>query len=574
MTAAVTVFVHRAAREQQHLRFLNAAQEMEAALEGRIENYIALLRGLGGFFAGSVEVTRDEFHIYVEQLQLRKTYPGVQGIGFSRRLLPKERDSILRWMRAQGVKDFVIWPGTERPEHDVILFLEPLDKRNEAAIGFDASTELVRSNAMSQACDTAGSVMSGKVTLIQEIDAPRQAGFLIYHPVYRGGGSAPPTIAERRTALLGFVYASFRTDDLLNSIFTNKLEPRLHLEIYDGGIAPENLLYRPATPPGRSRTLYRESRIVIAGHPWTLVFNSTNAFEMKTRRPDVAAAGITGVLVSLLIFGVTLAQRRAHVAAARSAAELAVAQRQLRQHADELERHVAERTVTLRESIRSLESLSYSIAHDLRAPLRTIHSFSDILLNDYAARLDDDARGYLRRMAAAAGHMDQLIQDLLAYGQLTRESLPRESVALDPLASGLVESMRGEIESKGAEVRVNRPLPCVFGNRTMVQQVLLNLISNALKFVPEGVTPRVEIFAETRDGNVRVNVRDNGIGIDPQLHERIFGVFERVHPKERFPGTGIGLAIVQKAIERMNGTLGVDSNPTEGSTFWFELPRA
>jgi signal transduction histidine kinase len=574
MTAVVMVFVQRAAREQQHLRFLNTAHEMEAALQGRIENYVALLRGLGGFFAGSVEVTREEFHIYVEQLELPTTYPGVQGIGFSRRLLPDERDSILRWMRAQGVKNFVIWPGTERPEYHVVLFLEPLNKRNEAAIGFDMSTEFLRSNAMAQACETGGPAMSGKVTLIQEIDAPRQAGFLIYHPVYRGGGSAPPTVAERRTALLGFVYAPFRADDLLKSTFTNKLEPRLHLEIYDGDIAPENLMYRSATPPGRSRRLCRESRIVMAGHPWTLVYRSTNAFEMATRRPDVAAAGATGVLVSLMIFGVTLAQRRAHVAVARSAAELAVAQRQLRQHADELERRVAERTATLRESIRSLESLSYSIAHDLRAPLRTVHSFSDILLHDYAAGLDDEARGYLRRMAAAAGHMDRLIQDLLAYGQLTRENLPREAVALDPLAVGLMESMRGEIESKRAEVRVKGALPSVFGNRALLQQVLANLISNALKFVAEGVAPRVEIFAETRGSNVRVNVRDNGIGIDPQLHQRIFGVFERLHAKERFPGTGIGLAIVQKAVERMNGTLGVESKPREGSTFWFELPRA
>ncbi|HMJ91518.1 MAG TPA: ATP-binding protein, partial [Candidatus Acidoferrum sp.] len=117
-------------------------------------------------------------------------------------------------------------------------------------------------------------------------------------------------------------------------------------------------------------------------------------------------------------------------------------------------------------------------------------------------------------------------------------------------------------------------LPEVMGNVTLLQQVFTNLITNALKFVPEGTAPRIEVFASERNGKVRVTVQDNGIGIDPAQHERIFGVFERLHTNHLYPGTGIGLAIVDKAIERMGGSVGVESEPGKGSAFWFELPRA
>jgi signal transduction histidine kinase len=574
MTALVTAFIDWAGREQQKVRFENAAQDMETTIQSRIEIYIALLRGLSGHFAGTDEVTREDFHKYIQRLGIAVNYPGAQGIGFSRRLRPEERGPIIRWMRSQGLSDFVIWPAAPRPEYHAIVHLEPQDKRNQAAIGFDMSTEPVRSNAMARARDTGGPALSGKVRLVQEIDESTQSGFLIYYPVYRDG-IIPPTLEQRREALLGFVYAPFRADDLLGSTFVHKAGPRLHLAVYDGTrVAPENLLHRSATAPGKSETLRTTAQMEVAGHPWTLAFRSTRAFEFTPLRAAVIAAGAIGVLVSLVLFAVTLAQRRAQAAAQRSAADLAVAQEQLRQHAADLERRVTERTVSLKESVKSLESLSYSIAHDLRAPLRTVHSFSDLLLTDYAPHFDDTGRDYVRRMALAAGHMDELIQDLLAYGQLTRENLPLEPVALEPLITRLIENTHVEIETKKAEVHVARPLPSVLGNRTLIQQVTMNLLSNALKFVPQGVAPRVQISAAVLDGKVRVSVQDNGIGIDPLLQPRIFGVFERLHSKEKYPGTGIGLALVQKAVERMNGTIGVESKLGQGSTFWFELPRA
>jgi signal transduction histidine kinase len=252
---------------------------------------------------------------------------------------------------------------------------------------------------------------------------------------------------------------------------------------------------------------------------------------------------------------------------------LRAAQENLRQHADELEKTVAERTQSLRDTISSLERFSYTIAHDLRAPVRSIYSFGSLLMEEHAAQLDPAAQDYIQRITAGAKRMDTLIQDLLAYNRLEHEQVPVTRVALDAIFSAAIEERSGRVRESGARLSVE-PLPAVFGNATLLQQVAGNLIDNALKFVPPGTTPNVEVSATERDGEVRVTVKDNGIGIDPAHHRRIFGVFERLHGQQTYPGTGIGLAIAAKALERMGGSVGLESEPGRGSAFWFELPRA
>jgi signal transduction histidine kinase len=169
--------------------------------------------------------------------------------------------------------------------------------------------------------------------------------------------------------------------------------------------------------------------------------------------------------------------------------------------------------------------------------------------------------------------MDKLVEDLLDYSRLTRTELPIERVDLDALLSQVLKGMEGEVRERKAEVRVDPSLPTVLGHRSTLDQVLTNLLSNATKFVAPGVLPRVRVRGEIRDDWVRLWVEDNGIGIPPEQDHRIFGVFEHLHRQEEYPGTGIGLAIVKKAMERMGGRVGVESQVGEGSRFWIELPK-
>lgn len=253
--------------------------------------------------------------------------------------------------------------------------------------------------------------------------------------------------------------------------------------------------------------------------------------------------------------------------------ELRRAEDVLRSQNEELEKRVEERTQRLRETIGELEAFSYSISHDMRAPLRAMHSYARLLQSEHAATLDDEARRYLERINVNAARLELLVRDVLAYSRVAKEEIETQPVALDHFVRELV-SQWPDAEGARAAIEVSGSLPCVLAHQAYLSQIFTNLIGNALKFVARGKTPRVEIFAEQAADLVKVSVRDNGIGIDPADFERIFQIFGRVHPVEAYDGTGIGLAIVKKAVQRMGGELGVDSAPGGGSTFWFTLPRA
>ncbi len=236
-----------------------------------------------------------------------------------------------------------------------------------------------------------------------------------------------------------------------------------------------------------------------------------------------------------------------------------------------LETLVQQRTARLRESIAELEAFSYSIAHDLRAPLRSLRGFSDALLSDHAGSLDAEGQDYLRRIAASAARMDRLIQDVLSYSRVVRGESPVETVDIGHLLRDIAESYPMLAPDK-ANLVFEGTFPPVRGGEALLTQVFSNLLGNAAKFVPPGARPDIRVWAETRGAKVCVFIRDRGIGIAPEHQERIFGMFEQLG--KAYEGTGIGLAIVKKAVERMGGAVGVDSQPGQGSTFWIELPRA
>jgi PAS domain S-box-containing protein len=253
---------------------------------------------------------------------------------------------------------------------------------------------------------------------------------------------------------------------------------------------------------------------------------------------------------------------------------LAQAEASLRQHAEDLERRVQERTAKLQETIQSLDGFCYSIAHDLRAPLRAVGGFSNELFKDYDHLLDEPGKDYLRRIRSAAARMDQLILDLLRFGRLNTAELPAQIVKLEDVVHTALTPLEEEIKSKHAQINVKAPLLAVRANSVMVEQAVGNLIANALKFVPRNIEPRVDIWTERRDGMVRLSIQDNGIGIKPDHVKKLFQPFVRLVNGADYPGTGIGLAIVRKGVERMGGQVGLTSKLKEGSCFWIELPNA
>jgi signal transduction histidine kinase len=239
---------------------------------------------------------------------------------------------------------------------------------------------------------------------------------------------------------------------------------------------------------------------------------------------------------------------------------------------DALEARVAARTAELKRTTEQLENFCYTVAHDLRAPLRSMHSFSTILMDDFAPVLNAEGVDLLRRIRTAATRLDSLIEDLLQFSRVERSTLPREETDMEQIVRLALDDLQTLVQEKNAEVFIQHPLPTILGNRASLLHVVSNLLTNALKFTRPNTRPELKIFAEPRDQWIRICVQDNGIGIAPAHRERIFKIFERLHDNEQYPGTGIGLAIVAKTIERLGGRTGVDSAPGHGSIFWFELP--
>jgi signal transduction histidine kinase len=260
--------------------------------------------------------------------------------------------------------------------------------------------------------------------------------------------------------------------------------------------------------------------------------------------------------------------------------QLAVAIRQARlleqvqAHAEEMEARVEERTRELAERNEELQTFAYSVSHDLRAPLRAMQGFGQALIEDYGPELDPVAADFTRRIVEAAGHMDELIQDLLAYSRLSLAQLTLQPVSLEDVLAETIRHLHGEIAERSATVIVDASGHRVLGHRATLIQIVANLLTNALKFVPQDRAPEVRIGTRCSGDTVRLSVEDNGIGIGAEHAERIFGIFERLHGTDVYPGTGIGLAIVKKAADRLGGSVGVESTPGEGSIFWVELPAA
>jgi signal transduction histidine kinase len=253
--------------------------------------------------------------------------------------------------------------------------------------------------------------------------------------------------------------------------------------------------------------------------------------------------------------------------------ERALSVRQLRIEKARLEQNVRERTEELKIANRELEAFSFSVSHDLRAPLRAVSTFTQALLKEHVENLSDEGKRLLQNVSAGALHMDRLITDLLRLSQLNRQPLNKQPVKLGELAHKVYDGMAQERAGRDIEFVVG-DLPSWQVDAGLIQQVFVNLLSNAIKFTREREKTRIEVGYRMDGTTLVVFVKDNGVGFNMKYMNKLFGVFQRLHSADQFEGTGVGLSIVRRIVERHGGKVWVDGEQDQGATFYFSLPAS
>ncbi|OSZ76562.1 hypothetical protein CAP37_01480 [Hydrogenophaga sp. IBVHS1] len=312
----------------------------------------------------------------------------------------------------------------------------------------------------------------------------------------------------------------------------------------------ERITAESAANQARGTDEYRqEYRLRRADGQWAWVDDRTSI----TRDADGKVSSISGVLLDI--------------------SALKQAQTTLERNNAELEQRVAERTAQLSAANEELEAFSYSVSHDLKAPLRGIDGYSQLLEEEYADRIDEEGRQFIGRIRRGVQQMGALISDLLDYSRMERRTMESQQVDLLPLIELVIEGHGADIRAAGTQLNLKVEPMVLQLDREGLAVVLRNLVGNAVKFSRGRTPPVVEIGSRVEAGRRLLWVRDNGVGFDMKYHDRIFGIFQRLQRAEDYAGTGVGLALVAKAVQRMGGRVRAESQPGEGATFFVEFPE-
>jgi signal transduction histidine kinase len=546
VTMGATLTLAEANDARGQLRFAYRVAETRAAIQERVHVHISLLRGVAGLYAAGGEVDRATFRAYVDRLALAQNYPGVQAVGFAARV-PEDEAAFVAQVREEAFPEFTIWPAGARAERYPIALIEPLDQRNRRAVGYDMFSEPVRRETMARARDTGVAAATGAVTLVQELESDaKQAGFLIYLPVYEGG-ITPTSVPERRERIVGFAYSPFRVGDLLGGIFGDSTQLRVAFTIYDGGQpSPDALLFRSAHLGGPNyRPAYTTAETLnVAGRQWTVVYASQPSFDASGEPYIGPMAAAAGTILSLILFGVAWAQARA--------------------------RYDAELAVRARETFLSVAS------HELKTPLTSLFGNAQLLQRRAArsGRIGERERANIGVIVAQSRRLTKLIDDLLDHTRLQegRFAIQREPLELADVVRLTVEELRPTLQRHSISLALpDEPLP-IIGDASRLEQVLVNLIGNAVKYSPAGGP--VEVQVARAGGCATVTVLDRGIGIPAAALAELGRPFFRAPNavSRQISGMGIGLYVVKELIERHGGSLAISSEEGVGSAFTVCLP--
>lgn len=525
-------------------RFQETVLVSERALDRRTSSYLDAMISSRAFLSVSSGVGDEEWDMYVSGLDFEERYQGLQALGYA------------RWDEPSGSQgDQVIQTPVE--------FAGPSNLASANLLGYDFYAEDLHRTAMQTALETGEPQATSREFVYVQNQTGEGAslalrpGFFVYVPVYEGG-TVPASIEERSESIEGFVFGAFGMDGLLSGIVPESTAPDVDFEVYDGAqVVQTNLLYDSdgvlrATEDNFEPRYTESSGINVAGRDWSVYFASLPSFSPADQRslPNFALAA--GLLVALALFAATWLLSAS------------------REKAEEATRKLEDSNRKLEIANQELESFSYSVSHDLRAPLRSIDGFSQILAEDYSETLGAEGIAYLGRVRSASNRMGELIDDLLLLSRVTRAPLNRTVVR----PSALAREITAELQRRDPEREVEWKIldtPTVRCDQSLLRILLENLLGNAWKFTQKQDSPTIEFGYSTDGEGSGYYVRDDGAGFDPRYVDKLFGAFQRLHTLDEFEGTGIGLATVARIVRRHGGEVRAEGEVGAGARFFFTL---
>jgi signal transduction histidine kinase len=566
VTLLVAFLTMASEQNDRNDRFDIAAQDASVEVRRRYDEYVAVLDGLRGLFATGQETTREEFDNYVAGAGLAEL-PGVRAVGYAPVVPDDEVDELEEALRDEGYADFEVSSAGEADELLPVVYLQPMEG-NENAFGFDLGGD-ERARAAIDLAVAEGEATLGPALLVMSPEGDERRAFDLFMPI-RSDGSAGED--GNSSDVEGVAFILWEPDEAMAGLFGERSQ--VAVEIFDLGSVDG--------PPGVEATnrnivfdsdgemrgveghggLDQRIETRVGSHRWQLYVEPGPEFHAPSGSFPwlvlVAGLVITGLIVALIL---TFARTRTQAVslADQMTANLRDREHDIRQANDNIVR-----------SNRELERYASIAAHDLQEPLRSLLAYASVLERRYGDTLDPDVLDQVQRMARAAERMRSLVVDLLAYAKADSERSKMEMVDLNEAIRIAIDDLSVLIHETDATIRV-ADLPRVPGNRRELIGVFSNLLSNALKYRSDA-PPEVIVVAHRRGDEWMIGVKDNGIGIAPAYHDRIFELFRRLEKRSTDAGTGIGLAICMRTIAQHGGRIWVESAEGEGATFWFTLP--
>ncbi len=560
----------------EHDHFKTEVENFTRALQVRLLIYENVLLATRSFVMAEQNLSREEFAEFVKGFALQERYPGIQGVGYSARVLAGQLQSHTAQIRNTGYPNYKIWPSGQRNEYQTILYLEPFDEINQKAFGYDMSTEPNRREAMERALLTGKPSATRKVVLVQEPQVHKQAGFLIYVPVFQPGAKVE-TESDRRRALKGFVYSPFRIGDLIQNISQSAgVEAEsFPFAIYEGTRASEeNLLFQTKEyealqihqKSGYQFLPYLSASIGMGGSQWTVSAFFPSKLEAKTGRILPYSILILGTLVSFLVYFVFLF---AHKLNESLAAELKLN--------EESQRQVYEAQEAAEEANRAKSHFLANVSHEIRTPLGVIIGFTEIALDTEGVK--EEIRNYLQIIRRNGQQLMTLIGEVLDLSKIEANKVEIEKIrfSLPQTLDEIMASMELRAREKGISLVWDKshPIPeCLVTDPTKFRQILLNVIGNAIKFTDRGkVCLQPKLLSKAEPGvetELEILIEDSGLGISEDQKKKLFQSYSQadVSTSRKFGGTGLGLLLSRKLARLLGGDLDlVKSEVGKGSVF-------